>query len=120
MSSSAAQLSGAMRDRRTARVRASAIAEILAPVLIVALVLAIALGLSLQRYHGSLLGPIQFGRQFAPVTHPPAGAPVLSPFGFDGQFFYLQAQDPLLLHHSTIAAFRAVHDGYRLQRVGYP
>jgi hypothetical protein len=106
--------------RPTARRGASTIVQILAPVLIVALVLAIALGQSLARYHGSLSGPIQFGRQFVPETHPPAGAPVLSPVGFDGQFFYLQALDPLLLHHSTIAAFRAVNDGYRLQRVGYP
>jgi hypothetical protein len=106
--------------RLGARRRVSAIAAVLAPVLIVAVVLAIALGETLGRYHGSLLGPIQFGRQFAAETHPPAGAPVLSPSGFDGQFFYLQALDPLLLHHSTIAAFRAVHYAYRLQRVGYP
>jgi hypothetical protein len=89
-------------------------------VLIVAAVLAFALSVNIDRYHGSLLGLVQFGKQYAAVTHPPAGAPVDSPAGFDGQYFYLQAQDPLLLHDSTINALRAVNSGYRLQRAGYP
>ncbi len=88
--------------------------------LVVAAVLALAVGVSLGRYHGNLLGLVQFGQQFAPETHPPPGAPVDSTFGFDGQFFYLQALDPLLRHDSTIDALRAAHSGYRLQRVGYP
>ena len=90
------------------------------PVLIVAGVLTIAIAGNLTRYHGNLTGFVQFGSQFVAATHPPAGAIVGSPRGYDGQFFYLQARDPLLLHGSTLAAIRATGQGFRLQRVGYP
>jgi hypothetical protein len=88
--------------------------------LVVAIVLALAIGVSLDRYHGNASGLVQFGKQYVAETHPPAGAPVDTPAGFDGQFFYRQALDPLLLHDSTVDALRALHSGYRLQRVGYP
>ena len=74
----------------------------------------------LERYHGNPTGFILFGRQFTRYTHPPRGAPVLSPSGYDGQFFYLQARDPLLLENSTLASFRAVGQAFRMQRMAYP
>jgi hypothetical protein len=98
----------------------TSLARMALPVLIVAGVLAIAIGFNLARYHGNLTGFVEFGSRFVAATHPPAGAIVDSPRGYDGQFFYLQARDPLLLHDSTIAAIRGTGQGFRLQRVGYP
>lgn len=96
------------------------IAQIARPVLIVAGVLVLLVAANLVRYHGNPTGFVQFGAKFTHATHPPAGAVVDSPDGYDGQFFYLQSRDPLLLHNSTIAAMKAVGGSYRLQRVGYP
>ena len=106
--------------RRGVRGFAGPIVAVCAPVLVVAAVVALALGMSLDRYHGNLLGLVQFGQRFAAETHPPPGAPIESSSGFDGQFFYLQALDPLLLHDSTVDGLRAAHSGYRLERIGYP
>jgi hypothetical protein len=90
------------------------------PVAIVALVLAAAITLDVRAYGGNLTGFIQFGSTFAHATHPPAGALITAPAGYDGQFFYVQALDPLLAHDSTVNALRAAGAGFRLQRVGYP
>jgi hypothetical protein len=106
--------------RRGLRFALGPIIAIGVPVLVVAAVLAVALSVNVDRYHGNLLGLVQFGKQYTAVTHPPAGAPVDSPAGFDGQYFYLQALDPLLLHDSTVDGLRPLNMGYRLQRAGYP
>lgn len=94
--------------------------QALGAVAIVAAVLSLAIAGRLAAYGGNLTGFIQFGARYAAVTHPPPGALVLSPDGYDGQFFYVQGQDPLLLHDFTVGALRAGHEGFRLQRVGYP
>lgn len=44
---------------------------------------------------------------------------VNSRYGYDGQFFYVQALDPLLLHDSTVSSLRAAGQGFRMERVGY-
>ena len=71
-------------------------------------------------YGGNLTGFVEFGHSFAHATNPPSGSLVSSPSGYDGQFFYVQAHDPLLLHHSTVKAMRATGEGFRAQRLGYP
>lgn len=89
------------------------------PVVVVGLVLAVLLAGTLGGEHWSLYGPIQFGHSFAAVTHPPHGAPVQSPFGYDGQFYWIQAQDPLLLRHATVLDMARYHPDF-LQRLAYP
>ncbi len=90
-----------------------------APVLVVALVLAMLIGSRLGDYHGNPAGFILFGQRFARYTHPPAGAPVLSPQGYDGQFYWIEAGDPLLLRRSTVADMVGPA-GYHFQRPAYP
>ena len=96
--------------------------EVLVPVGVVALILALVLGQQLLQFHGNLTGFILFGHAFAGQTHPPAGALYAGSVGYDGQFFFLQAHDPLLLHDSTLALMRATADPefFRIQRLGYP
>lgn len=48
------------------------------------------------------------------------GALIESPQGYDGQFFYVQALDPLLLRASTLGALRVARQSFRLQRTAYP
>ncbi|MBV9838573.1 MAG: hypothetical protein JO156_10650 [Solirubrobacterales bacterium] len=86
----------------------------------VALVLLLAIGLHLSGFRGGLTVFVGFGSHFAAATHPPPGALVDTSNGYDGQFFYLQAHDPLLLHSSTVSALRAAGEGFRVQRVAYP
>jgi hypothetical protein len=106
--------------RSTARAGVSSVAHAAIPVLIVAVVLALAIGSDLRAYGGNLTGFIQFGNNFAGLTRPPPGASINSAGGYDGQFFYVQALDPLLLHNSTVSALRAAGEGFRIQRVAYP
>lgn len=107
---------------RSDRARAGrlSLTQLLMPPGLVACVLALAIGVHLGAYGGNLTGFIQFGSVFAKATHPPPGALINSPQGYDGQFFYVQALDPLLLHQSTVNALRAAGESFRLQRVGYP
>ena len=92
------------------------------PALITATLLAVLIHHRLDAlYHGNPTGFVLFGREFVHSTHPPHGAVVLSPAGYDGQFFYLQARDPLLLHSGTRNAFRHLPgEAFRVGRVGYP
>jgi hypothetical protein len=89
-------------------------------VLVVAVLFAVVLVGHLDTYHGNATGFVLFGRHFVPYIHPPHGARIGSEFGYDGQFFYLQAKDPLALKDSTIAGFRGANEVFRLQRVAYP
>jgi hypothetical protein len=98
----------------------SRVGRVAIPALIVAAVLALAVGSDLRAYGGNLTGFVEFGSHFVSATHPPRGAQVNSPRGYDGQFFYVQALDPLLLHNSTVSALRGAGEGFRLQRVAYP
>jgi len=106
--------------RSRARVGARTIGHVLIPVLIVGAVLALVIGSGLRAYGGNLTGFIEFGSHFAGATRPPPGAQVNSSQGYDGQFFYVQALDPLLLHNSTVSSLRAAGEAFRLQRVAYP
>ena len=89
--------------------------------LVVGGVLAVGIHRQVTHYGHDLTGFVQFGSFFAPHTHPPAGAVVLSggaASGYDGQFYYVLARDPLLLHHSTLADLGA--QAFRANRIGYP
>ncbi len=88
------------------------------PVLVVAVILAVAVVPWLVLFHGNATGFIRFGRDYVNVTHPPAHAIVDYPTGYDGQYFWAQARDPLLLHDRTLDDFAQA--GSRLQRVAYP
>jgi hypothetical protein len=94
--------------------------RVLLPVAVVALVLTLSITLNVRADGGNLTGFAEFGSTFAHATHPPPGALVGSPSGYDGQFFYVQALDPLLLQDSTVDAMRASGEAFRMQRVGYP
>jgi hypothetical protein len=115
-----AVLESGIDTRASARGRFGTLVQIAGPILLVAAVLGLALASGLAGYGGNLTGFIQFGHQFAAQTHPPTGALVGSRLGFDGQFFYLQALDPLVLHNATVDALRSLGYGYRLQRGAYP
>ena len=93
---------------------------VIGPVLAVAALFATVLTGRFHTYHGNPTGFVLFGQRFARYTHPPRGAVILSPYGYDGQFFYLQAKDPLVLDDSTVAGFRGANEAFRLQRMAYP
>jgi hypothetical protein len=94
--------------------------DVIGPVLVVAALFAIVVGGRLHTYHGNATGFVLFGQKLTRYTHPPHGAVINSPYGYDGQFFYLQAKDPLLRHDATVASFQRVGQAFRLQRVAYP
>lgn len=88
--------------------------------LVVGAFLALLLAAQLAAYHGHVSGLIIFGHHQLADTHPPAGTPILSPEGYDGQLYWIQAHDPLLLRRSTIASLAHAYPGYFLQRPAYP
>ena len=92
--------------------------EAFGPALVVAMVLALAIGPGLTAFRGNPTGFVRFGREYVPVIHPPAGAVVDRWTGYDGQYFWVLARDPLLERDATMAAF--THQGFRLGRIGYP
>lgn len=131
--SAVAPASSAAGERFWATVRSTI--AFLVPVLLTAAVLAVAIGARLEQYGGNISGFVKFGAAFTSYTHPPSGAVVgtgASAEGYDGQFYYEMARDPLLLHDSTVrsllaapqnvprALFASHNQGYRLRRVGYP
>jgi hypothetical protein len=85
---------------------------------VVAIVFALFVGVRLADYGGNPTGFIEFGHDFVAHTQPPRGALVDSPAGYDGQFFWTQARDPLLLHRSTLTQLRS--EAFRTQRMAYP
>lgn len=89
--------------------------------LAVAVLLGLVVGHRLDSvYHGNATGFALFGGRFARDTVPPRGALIRSPYGYDGQFFYLQATDPLLLHDRTVHGFGDTGQAFRMQRMAYP
>ena len=95
--------------------------DIVIPVLAVAILFGVVVGHRLATsYHGNSSGFALFGSRFAVDTGPPHGAVIRSPYGYDGQFFYLEAKDPLLLRDATVAGFRRAGQAFRMQRVAYP
>jgi hypothetical protein len=93
--------------------------DLAGPVLVTAVVLLALVGARLVQYDGDPTGFVQFGRAAAPAVMPPAGARVESDIGYDGQFFYVQALDPLLRDRAR-SALVATNGEYRAQRVLYP
>jgi hypothetical protein len=85
------------------------------PVVVVAVVLGGLCAGRLVGAHGNPSGLILFGRRTVQYTHPLPGAPETSPAGYDGQFYWIQANDPLLLHRSTIVDLHRTAPGYALQ-----
>jgi hypothetical protein len=93
-------------------------AGVAGPVAVVAAVLAVLVGGRLAAVGGNLLGLVEFGRTFASFTHPPRGVPGLSASGYDGQFYWVLAHDPLLVHNSTLIQMSPFSPG--IQRLAYP
>jgi thiamine transporter ThiT len=109
-----------MLATRTARSRRLlARHDVVGPVLVTAAVLLALVGARLVQYDRDPTGFVQFGRAAAPVVMPPADARIASDIGYDGQFFYVQAVDPLLRDRAR-SALIATNGEYRAQRVLYP
>jgi hypothetical protein len=91
------------------------------PVLIVAAVLGLIIWSQLAvGGGGNLTVFVVFGRMYASAIHPPAAALLNTATGYDGQFFYVQALDPLLPHDATVHALSAADAAFRMQRMAYP
>ncbi|MHB1836126.1 MAG: AZOBR_p60025 family cell surface glycopolymer formation protein [Solirubrobacteraceae bacterium] len=88
------------------------------PALIVGLLLSLLTYAGVLAYHGNPTGFVRFGTDFAAAIRPPHGAVVAKGTGYDGQYFWSLAQDPLILHTRTLIAFAT--QTFRLQRIAYP
>ena len=81
-----------------------------------------ALAFALARWQtwagGSISRFILVGRHFATPAQLPPGMPVAPTYGYDGQFFYRLAINPLNLHH--VAYGITMDRSYRYMRIGYP
>ena len=89
-------------------------------VTIVAVMLALLVAVQLHLYGGHIAGLVNFGQRTAVQTHPPRGTPLLTPDGYDGQIYWIQAHDPLLLSARTVERLHTAFPGYFLQRPAYP
>jgi len=61
---------------------------------------------------------ILVGRHFATPSQLPHGMPVAKTYGYDGQFFYRLALNPLNFHHTAYGI--NMDRPYRYMRIGYP
>src|SRR5215470_7847088 len=61
---------------------------------------------------------ILVGRHFAIPSQLPPGMPVAKTYGYDGQFFYRLALNPLNFHHTAYGI--TMDRPYRYMRIGYP
>ena len=81
-----------------------------------------ALAFALARWqtwaHGSIGRFILVGRRFATPSQLPHGIPLSPTYGYDGQFFYRLALNPVNFSH--IAYGIRVDQPYRYMRIGYP
>jgi len=68
--------------------------------------------------HGSISRFILVGRHFATLSQLPHGMPVAKTYGYDGQFFYRLALNPLNFHHTAYGI--TMDRPYRYMRIGYP
>jgi hypothetical protein len=68
--------------------------------------------------HGHISRFILVGRHFAIPSQLPPGMPVAKTYGYDGQFFYRLALNPLNFHHTAYGI--TVDRPYRYMRIGYP
>jgi hypothetical protein len=94
--------------------------QIVGPIAVVACALAVVIGLRAGKVGNDITGFVLFGRTFVQYTHPPPGAYVSPDPGYDGQFFWIQAKDPLLLGDATVTNMRKAGAAFRLQRMAYP
>jgi hypothetical protein len=81
-----------------------------------------ALGFAVARLltwaHGSISAFILVGRHFATPSQLPRGMPVVPTYGYDGQFFYRLALNPLNFQHTAYGI--RMDRPYRYMRIGYP
>ena len=81
-----------------------------------------ALAFALARWqtwaHGSISRFILVGRHFATPAQLPHGMPVAPTYGYDGQFFYRLAVDPLNFRPTAYGI--TMDRPYRYMRIGYP
>lgn len=68
--------------------------------------------------HGHISRFILVGRHFADPAQLPPGMPVAKTYGYDGQFFYRLAVNPLNFSHTAYGI--TMDRPYRYMRVGYP
>ena len=68
--------------------------------------------------HGRISRFILVGRHFATVPQLPHGMPVAKTYGYDGQFFYRLAINPLNFGHTAYGI--TMDRSYRYMRIGYP
>jgi hypothetical protein len=68
--------------------------------------------------HGSIGKFILLGKHFVTPAQLPRGIPVAPTYGYDGQFFYRLALNPLNLQHTAYGI--TVDRPYRYMRIGYP
>ncbi len=72
----------------------------------------------LAQFDGNVVDLAIFGGELAPRVRPPADAHPLAGPGYDGQFFWRLATDPLLHGSEVLHTFDA--EAYRVQRILYP
>ena len=81
-----------------------------------------ALAFALARWqtwaHGNISRFILVGRHFATPAQLPHGMPVAPTYGYDGQFFYRLALNPLNFHPTAYGI--TMDRPYRYMRIGYP
>ena len=68
--------------------------------------------------HGHISKFVLVGRHFATPSQLPHGMPVAKTYGYDGQFFYRLALNPLNFHHTAYGI--TMDRPYRYMRIGYP
>src|SRR6516162_3610347 len=68
--------------------------------------------------HGHISRFILVGRHFATPSQLPPGMPAAKTYGYDGQFFYRLALNPLNFHHTAYGI--TMDRPYRYMRIGYP
>ncbi len=92
------------------------------PALAGAMAVLAALAFALVRWrtwaHGHISKFILVGRHFATPSQLPPGMPVAKTYGYDGQFFYRLALNPLNFHHTAYGI--TMDRPYRYMRIGYP
>jgi hypothetical protein len=80
--------------------------------------LAFALARWLTWAHSSVSKFTLVGRHFATPGQLPPGMPLAKTYGYDGQFFYRLALNPLNFHHTAYGI--RMDQPYRYMRIGYP
>jgi hypothetical protein len=92
------------------------------PVLVGLVTTLAALGFALARWQtwakGNIAAFILVGRHFSTPSQLPGGIPVEPAYGYDGQFFYRLALNPL--NFSNTAYGITMDHPYRFMRIGYP